>query len=862
MAFENRLLDKLFSAVLENRQIPIDCNLEPTEEKVLSALDYLPISLSPCQRDAVRNAWRSEISYIQGPPGTGKSHTITATMLSAVFLGKRVLMVSHKRPAVEIVRRMLEERLGPGSVIYLGPLAEQKKKLRGDIQRWLAELGTVDALRRQQEKRATRDAHEQEVRSLLREVREMEAELKAALEHERDYFAENEAFLRRRRDFEQVYRTLGSDRLRLAEWVRDPRLFKHQLERTHRVLLDTRTKMAGYLPRKEWLHLRRLFGACAKEYFADRSRLVPDGSGTLYLREHLDLTLTYQAAVTARLKVTDDFLNQHRRALAYRVGRLERKKKQLARSQLAVHVLDNIAGRYEDVQRFDRLLYWRNPHRIAEVMDRINYDALTRAFPLWVGEMRHLGEFLPFVSELFDLVIVDEASQVNIAEIIPAFYRGKRFCVVGDKKQLGLSSVGLFALNRTFEELIWNEHFARHGVTHVQAGERSVLVSKSSILDFVTASNSFTPKRAVLNEHYRSLPQLASFTSDHFYQDDGGLLLMKETPKNVRKECFQKMEVGGQRDPDNKVVQKEVDELIRWLKFLIRQRGYLEDTKLRQHTFSPSEPPTIGVISFLTNQRNFIQTRIEEEFQEDEIKAHDLMVGTPEDFQGNERNIIFLTLGLDGTRDWSRGHYENPNRFNVATSRAINFTYLVFGGMPANASRLKHYLRHFGESWSTCTATEDEPMPPNPAVGRFAWRYNPALRESEFEIRVDGYLHEFVRQNGGTERIKIYNQVGASGEPGVCSCGQKRLDFVLFNEQNGECCAVEVDGCDHFCAEGRRYSEAHLERVDILKRAGWKIAHVPYYHWYRAGWLCDSGDPKFQRHMEGLFAELRTLLGV
>jgi len=40
-------------------------------------------------------------------------------------------------------------------------------------------------------------------------------------------------------------------------------------------------------------------------------------------------------------------------------------------------------------------------------------------------------------------VIVDEASQVNIAEIIPAFYRGARICVVGDDKQLGLNAAGV-----------------------------------------------------------------------------------------------------------------------------------------------------------------------------------------------------------------------------------------------------------------------------------------------------------------------------------------------------------------------------------------------------------------------------------
>jgi AAA domain-containing protein len=616
MAFENQLLAKLFEGVLENREITIRNDLTPMTD-VVAALERLPISLSSCQRDAVANAWSSEISYVQGPPGTGKSHTITAMMLSAVFLKKRVLMVSHKRPAVEVVRRKLEEFLGQGSVIYLGPLTEQKKKLRGELQTWLAEAGTLAGAQQIRQKRIKRGARLNEVERLLKQVQKMESELKAALQYERDYFRANEAFLKKRTNFEKDYAQADNSRLRFADRVHSPDLLRNQLDRAHRLLQETRSEMAGLLPRKEWLHLRRFFNTCTKGYFADQARLIPDPTATLYLQEHFDVTLTHQTAVMSRMKVTEDLLHKQRRALTNRLAELEREKAELLKTEFACHVLDNIEQSRKDVQRFDRLLHWRNPHRIAEVMDVINYDSLTNTFPLWLGEMRHLGEFLPFISELFDLVIVDEASQVNIAEIIPAFYRGKRFCIVGDKKQLGLSAAGLFALNRTFEQLIWSQHFSQHGVSHVQADERSLLVSKSSILDFITSTNSFSVQKAVLNEHFRSLPQLASFTSDQFYEDDGGLLLMKETPKNVRKDCFQKMEVGGRRDPDNKVVECEVNELFKWLKFLIRGRGYLEDARLSQHGFKPTEPPTIGVISFLTNQRNYIQTRVDEEFQDD-----------------------------------------------------------------------------------------------------------------------------------------------------------------------------------------------------------------------------------------------------
>ena len=80
------------------------------------------------------------------------------------------------------------------------------------------------------------------------------------------------------------------------------------------------------------------------------------------------------------------------------------------------------------------MIHNANPTLIAQKMQGIAFAKVIETFPLWVGQMRHLG-ILAVRSELFDLVVVDEASQVNIAEIIPAFVARARICVVGDDKQ-------------------------------------------------------------------------------------------------------------------------------------------------------------------------------------------------------------------------------------------------------------------------------------------------------------------------------------------------------------------------------------------------------------------------------------------
>ncbi len=865
MDFENSLLAKLFEGVLEGRSVEFKTDLLPVAE-VQKAIALLPISLSSKQKQAVSRAWTHEVSYIQGPPGTGKSHTITAIMLAALFLKKRVLLVSHKKPAIDVVFDRLKECLGEGSVIYASNDVAQRQAMRGTLQSWLdrgdnlQSYAELDALRR------VRSEYRGKVEQLKAEVEKLEGSIRSALQRERDFFHRQERFHKNRTAYLTRFETLGGD-LNLSLSA-DVDLANALLPEIELQLGDELHANDGRMSRSETLRLRRFFVGFARHFFADHKRLEPGLAATNYVREHLDLTCEFQSASVARSQVNPDFLRATRTTLAKKQHQLEVQRAALAKAHFEAHVVGKLRETADDVRKFAGMIRHANPALIAEKMEAILFPKVIETLPLWVGQMRHLGEFLPFDEDLFDLIIVDEASQVNIAEIIPAFYRGKRICVVGDDKQLGLNAAGVnFGFGGQFEELIWHKHFNGSGALYSQAGEHSLLVSKHSILDFICSMDDGKVPKTTLDEHFRSFPQLASFTSEAFYKADGGLRLMKEVPKNLSLECFNSVEVGGVRDEKTKTVANEIEELLRWLTKLIRGRHYEHDPALRAHGFTHEHPPTLGVISFLTKQRDAIRERVEEVFSPDEIRNSHLMIGTPEDFQGNERDIIFITLGLDGTSRWGKGHYENPNRFNVATSRAIHYTLLIYGGIPANARLIKSYLGHFGKSWRSRTPEEVANAASangTPRIGGYRWDWNRKLHrelcESEFEHRVADVLERFVEDHAGKAKLRLFNQVQASRALGVSSCGQKRLDFVVLNEGNGVSVAVEVDGRDHFTEDGRSYSEAHLERVDVLRRAGWRIIHIPYYLWWRDGWLDDTADPEFSRAVSELFSDLREAL--
>jgi hypothetical protein len=581
-----------------------------------------------------------------------------------------------------------------------------------------------------------------------------------------------------------------------------------------------------------------------------------------YLREHLGLTLDYQRTLKARKRISDGFVQQTRNLLDRRRRDLVAQQNALVRAHFAAHVMSKVGEADEEIRKFCAMTHHARNQTIAGRMMRgISFATLIQTFPLWVGQMRHLGVFLPFEANLFDLVVVDESSQVNIAEIVPAFYRGSRICVVGDDKQLGLNAAGVnFGFGVQFEELIWTRHFAGSGVLYSQADHRNLLVRKHSILEFIRSLQEGKAPKTTLDEHFRSLPQLASFTNETFYKPHGeALRLMKEVPTNFHLECFDSRKVGGTRDPNFKLVQAEIDEVLLWLeKFMLRR--HFEQDPLRAHGFPHEPPPSLGVISFLREQRNAILDAVTDKFSKSDIETFRLLVGTPEEFQGNERDIVLITLGLDGSE--TRVNFWNePRRFNVATSRAIHYTLLIYGGLPKGAHLVRSYLRHFGKAFAA-TGEEEEG---HPTVHAYRWVWNRPLHrqrcESKFEHLIADFLEEFVEQHGGHERIRLSNQVEATDELGVHSCG-KRLDFVMLNTDNGTSVAVEVDGRQHFGLDGRSYSEEHLERVEVLRRAGWNIVHVPYYRWWRNGWLGDGADPQFQATVRELFADLRCALAL
>ena len=292
---------------------------------------------------------------------------------------------------------------------------------------------------------------------------------------------------------------------------------------------------------------------------------------------------------------------------------------------------------------------------------------------------------------------------------------------------------------------------------------------------------------------------------------------------------------------------EEIVKIIHSLTSSKNQSLFDEDYKLPKH-IDPNNF-TIGVISMIRDQCTKIAELIEEKLP-DLDAVYELMIGTPEEFQGNERDIMIFSLCLDTDCKRGQGHYQDAKRLNVATSRAKSFTYFVYSPFDRTFNEIYKYLSYINGKVTEddLTPVEADNLKPNLPPLNFD------IFESDFEKYVYSYLDKFVTENSNGHKLTLHNQIK--------SCGQKRLDFVVFNHNTKKSVAIEVDGSHHFTNNGLadNYTIEHIERMEILTRAGWNIINTPYHKWYKDGWLSEQTDRHFKEEINRIYNEINAAL--
>ena len=385
------------------------------------------------------------------------------------------------------------------------------------------------------------------------------------------------------------------------------------------------------------------------------------------------------------------------------------------------------------------------------------------AVPCWIMPHWRISETLPAEIGRFDLVIIDEASQSDIWAL-PALLRGKKILVVGDEKQVSPSLIG-----KTEAAL---SNLSQQYLKGFDLGKQ--MGPESSIYDL--AQVAFAADNICLREHFRCTEPIITFSDRHWYR----CLVPLRIPKASERIDPPLVDVyvkDGNRNDRNKTNVPEAFAIVQEIKELTSNARFAGRS--------------IGVISLLGQgaQAKYIAEQLFNTIGEEKIKEHDIVCGDPSTFQGNEKDIILLSMVDDRNHLHPRTDRASAQRFNVAASRARDRMYLfrsfrredINNPKDLRAALLDHFRNPLAQGQQKVESLRN-------------------LCESEFEERVYDSL-----VNRG---FRVTPQVPAGGY---------RIDLVIEGAENRRL-AIECDGSRFHGPE--RYFE-DLNRQRVMERAGW-----------------------------------------
>ena len=551
-----------------------------------------PFGLNQSQKLAVERALSSKISIIQGPPGTGKTQTILNIIANVVRSGKTVAVVSNNNSATHNVAEKLEKKNADFLTAFLGSLANKQKFLetQTDVYPNMSEWVMSTEERRQLD---------QETTVLSKELNEMLNAKNRIAEVEQEFLQLNPE----QHYFEEYYATysdapteslgkLSSQKI-LALWME----FEQHAEHESRL---------GLLQK---LSIMFRFNRSALKLFLRSPELaIP------YLQSQ------FYAVKRRELEVEKQELNCKLEHYAFdaKMDELTQKSLRLFQAELAT--------RY----------HWQNNRQRFEMSDfRWNFAEFTREYPVVLSTTYSIKGTLS-IDHLYDYMIVDEASQVDLATGVLAFSCARNIVIVGDLKQLPnvLTEDDIRTSDAIWQRYSLDERY--------RFSTHSLLSSALEIWQDAPVT--------LLREHYRCHPKIINFCNQKFYH--GKLIVMTKDHDEPNVLAMYRTTAGNHAR--GHLNQRQID---------VIQQEVLP--RLHQQNFE-----SIGIITPYRDQVTAIRRQLGDTYAVDTVHK----------FQGREQDAIILTSVDNVITDF----VDDPHMLNVAVSRAVHSLAVVTSQDPRN----------------------------------------------------------------------------------------------------------------------------------------------------------------------------------
>ncbi len=557
-----------------------------------------PFRFNLSQKQAMENVFKSNVSMIQGPPGTGKTQTILNIIANlAIMQNKTVAVVSNNNEAVKNVKDKLEKNGYGFMVADLGKKKKREKFFEDIPQPKVKDFNLeID--------------HEK----LLIRLEELNKKLDELLEKNNDKAKlekEIEKYKLEQKHFEKYYNSQDIEEIEKLFFYHktDDRILEFILD--SQLLCEEKVKI-------KWLYKIKL--------------LLKYGITNLkQLDKHL----------------MEMILMLQKQYYEIKIEKLEQEYANIER-ELKANNFEGLQIEHQNISEkiFKNELYRRyhgktNEFSLQNYQEKI--EEFLKAFPVVLSTTYSLRNCVPN-NLLFDYVIMDESSQVDLLAGSLALSCAKNAIIVGDEKQLPQ------IVDKKIKEKIANIEV---DICHDYF--------ENSMLSAIVRTYGKNMPQVTLKEHYRCHPKIIEFCNKRYYHNeliafstkehlkvDKPLILYYTAEGNHMRKVTRGSKTGTFNERELEVIKNEV----------------LQDKRI--NLYAKDE---IGITTPYRMQANNIQKSTQKEIQSDTIHK----------FQGREKKLMILSTVLDSSYLGKKGIYfvDDPCMINVAVSRAIEQFVIV-----------------------------------------------------------------------------------------------------------------------------------------------------------------------------------------
>lgn len=555
------------------------------EDTVESAI--FPFGFNLSQKTAVENALQNRLSVIEGPPGTGKTQTILNIIANAVMRGESVAVVSSNNSATANVYEKLQKY---GVDFIAAPLGSNENKT-AFIEHQITDLPDMSSWKI--------------VPDEQNRIKSAEADLrkKLALKNEHaNLFAERNQ-LQKEYDHFKEYASTGYPDKHVpvfSKAIPAAKILDYIAE--HELILSSNHKV-GVFRKFVW---RFRYGFTNFRFQHHPVEIIFTYCQGLYYERRLK-------EITERIAEIESDLQ------AYNFDYKMREYTELSMMAFKAKLASLYDGHTR--KRYDKDDLWKNSGEFI------------KDYPVILSTTYSLSASLS-TQFVYDYVIVDEASQVDLATGVLALSCAKKAVIVGDLKQLPNVVNGI-------QKKITDEIFDQFDLDDAyRYSEHSLLSSVTTLFPDVA--------RVLLREHYRCHPEIIGFCNQRFYNNE---LIILTTPKSEHQPLMVYRTVPGNHARDH-INQRQID--------------VITNEVFPKQNLNSSDA-SVGIVTPYRKQAEALQKI----YADTTVKAD-----TADKFQGQERSVMIFS-----TVDNEIGEFaSDPNRLNVAVSRAIDQFIVVTDG--------------------------------------------------------------------------------------------------------------------------------------------------------------------------------------